>query len=126
VKPDASVVSQLVLECLFKQGEPLEPHIEAEGLSTRFRFHPERVRARHNAIADQLRGLPAQFHVTTGGGWSFLEACMSREGEHWGEHSNVEQLMCLGLAAGFVRYRMERKFWSALPGGFPYFVVELP
>lgn len=120
--PDANTVSRLVLECLFEPGEPLEPFVEVEGLSTRFRFHPERLRARRELIAEQL---PPQFRRMTGGGWSFLEACVTREGEAWGEHSNVESLMCLGMAAGFVSYCAARKHWPDLPGGMPSFVIDV-
>jgi hypothetical protein len=118
-------VRQLLVDCLFKQGEPLEPFVEAEGLATRFRFHPSRLRERLSAIAEQLRGLPAPFHAEGGGGFTFLGANETRDGELWGEHEDVERLVCLGIAAGFVSYCAERKFWAALPGGMPYFVVDI-
>jgi hypothetical protein len=51
---------------------------------------------------------------------------MDRRGYQWGEHASMESLICLGIAAGFVRYCLPRDLWTSLPGGLPYFVVLAP
>jgi len=35
----------------------------------------------------------------------------------------MEQLMLLGLAAGWLKYQLPRKLWTALAGGVPYVVI---
>jgi hypothetical protein len=126
--PDASKVREMMIACLFGDDEPHEAHVEAEGIIHNFRFHPGRI-AEHSAlIREQLDDLPREFHEPPvgGGGWSFLNACMDRRGYQWGEHASMESLICLGIAAGFVRYCLPRDLWTSLPGGLPYFVVLAP
>ena len=59
-----------------------------------------------------------------GGGWSFLQACVDKNGNHWGEHSNMEELFCLGIAIGKVESLLPRDMWKVLPGGVPYYVIH--
>jgi hypothetical protein len=65
--------------------------------------------------------LPKEFK--TGGGASFMNACMTVEGELWGQHQNIDELLCLGLAINKVKFFIPKEMWSALPGGMPFFVV---
>jgi hypothetical protein len=75
-----------------------------------------------------LAELPAPFKADgpdSGGGWSFLNACVTKDGVQWTDlHRTVEALVVLGIAAGKVAWMLPRKIWSALPGGMPYFVVK--
>jgi len=137
---DAKEVTLVVEDCLFKEeeidkgnidpaGVPLtkttvEP-IMAQGVVRTYGFHPERLEKHRTQIIAWLNELPAQFHKATGGGWSFLNACMTKDDEQWGEQYNVEQLMCLGIAIGKVSFPLPKEFWGALPGGVPYFTVEV-
>jgi hypothetical protein len=54
---------------------------------------------------------------------SFLNACMTKDDNQWGEHQNMEQLLALGIAIGYARILLPRNMWSVLPGGVPYFSV---
>jgi hypothetical protein len=49
---------------------------------------------------------------------------MTAEGKQWGEHSNIEELLCLGTAIGKVHFQFPRDMWSMFPGGMPYFSVS--
>jgi hypothetical protein len=71
-----------------------------------------------------LNELPSSFKKDIGGGWSFLQACETKDGVQWGEHRNMEQLFVLGMALGKVRYCLPRDLWQVLPGGMPYLVIE--
>jgi hypothetical protein len=125
--PSASTIERLMAECLFEPNEPKEPYIEAVGVVHTFRFHPVRLAERLAAIREQLEGLPEEFQQRSpSGGGSFLNGCMDRFGIQWGEAYQVEALMCLGIASGFVRYCMPREYWGTLPGGVPYFLVLSP
>jgi hypothetical protein len=55
---------------------------------------------------------------------SFLNACVDKHGNHWGEHPSVEQLLVLGVAIGKIEYCLPREYWRALPGGVPYFMIK--
>lgn len=117
-------VHNIVLDCLFKQGEDTTNHIRCEGIINTIGFHPERIKQHTEDIYDMLKQLPDSFMKSGGGGCSFLSACMTKENEHWGEHQNMEELMLLGLAIGKLTYCLPREAWQMLPGHMPYFVIE--
>lgn len=121
---NAAAVEEVFLSCLFREGEDVSNAVQAEGVISTFGFHPERLNNSRTAIQALLAELPLPFREGEGGGWSFLQACETKNGDLWGEHRNIEQLMTLGLATGDVEYLMPREMWSALPGGVPYFVVK--
>jgi hypothetical protein len=120
----AQNVSETFMNCLFKEGENTENHIVAEGVMTKVGFHPERLKEATPQIEAMVNELPDEFKPTGGGGMSFLNACMDNKGNHWAEHSTIDQLVCLGIASGKLKYLMPREMWSVLPGGMPYLVVS--
>lgn len=136
VEPDreptmAEQVQKIFYECFLLPAEisadgstPLVPFIEVQGIRQRFGFHPDRVTKNAPAIKELLDRLPDAFSVTGGGGWSFLNACVTKDDMQWGEHQNMEQLLCLGLASGYATYVMPREMWKILPGGMPYFMTH--
>jgi hypothetical protein len=91
----------------------------------KFGFHPGRINDYKQEIIDILSNLPDEFMREKGGGWSFLMACNDKEGHQWGEHMNMDELFSLGQAIGAVKFQLPRAFWSALPGGMPYVVVDI-
>lgn len=120
----AQNVSEIFMNCLFKEGENTENHIVAEGVMTKVGFHPERLKEATPKIEAMVNELPDEFKPNGGGGMSFLNACMDKNGNHWAEHSTIDQLVCLGVASGKLKYLMPREMWSILPGGMPYLVVS--
>lgn len=123
MKLTAENVDSVFMKCLFKEGEPTDNHVIAEGVIHKIGFHPDRVKENEGNIISMLNDLPDSFKQSVGGGMSFLNACLTSEGEQWGEHSNIDQLVCLGLAIKKVSIPFPRDVWTALPGGMPYFVV---
>jgi hypothetical protein len=124
----ADNVQATVHACLFSDQEamtvdPSDPKqcIAVEAISTKFGFHPARVEEQKGNIRSMLRELPEEF----ADGWSFLNACVTREGNQWGEHRDMECLFALGEAAGFVKMLAPRSLWSSLPGGMPYYKVAV-
>jgi hypothetical protein len=120
---NAEHVNAVFMDCLFRDGEDASKHVKAEGIVRNVGFHPERLESHKAEIVAMLDELPEQFHEKSGGGWSFLNACMDKHGNHWGEHINMEQLFQLGIGIGKVKSLMPREMWRALPGGMPYYVV---
>ncbi len=111
-------------DCLFKDGEDTANHVKAEGITTIVRFHPQRLEGHRKDIEAMLAGLPDNFQAS-GGGMSFLNACLDRDGNQWtGMHQTMEQLFQLGIAIGKVKPCLPRDMWSVLPGGMPYYVVS--
>lgn len=133
--PSADVVDTLVRECLYRPdeietpGEPPEGAIVAEGIIANFGFNPDRLEANRDEIVEQLSTLPIEFFTGErggGGGWSFLQACLDNKGEQWtGFHPTMEALFALGMAIDVVACPMPREFWEVLPGGVPYYVVDV-
>lgn len=119
----AQNVEVIFLDCLFRDGEDASKAKIVNGVVTDFGFHPERLENRKPEISELLDRLPDEFHANKGGGWSFLNACLTKSGEHWGEHRNIEQLLALGIATEQAKILMPREMWKLFPGGMPYFAV---
>lgn len=39
-------------------------------------------------------------------------------------HSIMEELVCLGIAVGYVSYNLPKPMWSFIPGGVPYITIN--
>jgi len=138
MKLTAEAVSQIVKECLPKddsltdeqkakleKGEVVDGYVTARGAVMGFCFVKSEIEKNRTEIEALLRQLPEQFMKDKGGGWSFLNACVTRADEQWGEHRNIDELICLGMALGVVSFQLPREMWPALPGGMPYFCVDI-
>lgn len=121
----AERVDAIFRDCLFREGEDTTGYVEADGIVHPVGFHPGRLKSHELEIAELLDELPDEFKKTGGGGWSFLNACMDKHGNQWGEHLNMEQLFQLGAGVGKVSLALPRAMWPILPGGMPYYVVDL-
>uniref|UniRef100_A0A6M3ISC2 Uncharacterized protein n=2 Tax=viral metagenome TaxID=1070528 RepID=A0A6M3ISC2_9ZZZZ len=118
-------VYKIMVDCLFKEGENSENAIKVEGITHNIGFHPERIKEHSNEIKELLAHLPKEFHKDNGGGMSFLNACINDKGDQWGEHIDMEALFTLGMAGGYVKTCLPKELWSLLPGGMPYYVVNI-
>lgn len=123
VELSAAAVEEIFIDCLFRDGEPTQPRVMADGIRMKVGFHPERLNSHRESIGALLAQLPPDFMRNKGGGSSFLCACITKDEKHWGEHANVEQLLVLGLATKQVEYIFGKEIWPSLPGGMPYFEV---
>lgn len=134
---DPEQVNKAFLEVLYTDSEVKdlgkeetpERAVLVEGIMHKFGFHPERLEQKREQVRCWLRALPHQFHAgggEEGGGWSFLQACNQENGLQWtGLHRRMEQLFCLGMGLGLVRCQLPYEVWRALPGGMPYYVIDL-
>ena len=117
-------VESIFSDCLFKKGEDTSECAKAEGVTLTVGFHPQRLESHRSKIEEMLEELPDEFQQARGGGWSFLNACKTKEGAQWtGLHQIVEQLILLGIGLGKVEFLLPREVWEGLPGGLPYLVV---
>ena len=117
-------VEKILLDCLYKVGEvDNENLIMVTGIMNSYKFQPDKLALYKENIKELLDQLPFEFMINGGGGWSFLNAYMTKTGEHWGEHRDIENLLVLGLGTHQARYVMPKEMWAVMPGGMPYFAV---
>src|SRR5688572_8890842 len=125
----AANVQAIAMYCLYRKDEIGEDGaapdgcVIAEGVVQRLGFHPARLQEKAPDIRSMLLELPEPFRSDKGGGWSFLQACDDRAGNQWGEHRDVDALLCLGIASGYATILLPREMWGAMPGSVPYFAV---
>ena len=113
----ANRVEELFSACLAREGG-----IDVHGIMTSANLN---VTGHEEEIGTMLADLPEEFQARGGGGWSFLNACDTKNGEQWtGMHSTMERLFMLGIAVGKARWLLPREMWGALPGGMPYVSVN--
>lgn len=117
-------VDEILSDCLYKDGEFAGPvddeHIPAdairsEGVLHRYAFHPVRLESHRADITELIEQLPLSF----AGGDSFLNACVDRNGDLWGQHIDIERLLCLGDAIGRIEWLRHPRL-VAIGGGLPY------
>jgi len=126
-------VNSIIRDCLFsseeiEDGKPKNPEdmIVVEGVMNSYGLHRGRVDSHKSEIVSFLEQLPDMFMKDVGGGWSFLKASDTKEGEQWtGLHRTMDALFVLGMALGKVKFATPRKKWNELPGCMPYMIVDL-
>ncbi len=130
----AEAVSQAFMDCLFRGAELITEQLDrrapddakiVKAVRGKFAFHPERLEAHRCEVVEWLNELPPQFQKQSGGGWTFLNACETRDGQQWGEHQNMNELLALGIALGYCTFLLPRDMWESLPGGMPYIVIDI-
>lgn len=125
MKLTSEAVRKTFNDSLFAEGESTASAIIAEGITTDCGFSPERLKSQEANIEILLSQLPNEFKKDGGGGMSFLNMVVNKDGEQWTDfHSDAEQLLLLGLAIGKAHYNLSKPLWSALPGSMPYFYID--
>lgn len=119
---DANRVQEILFDCFLNENEikndkPAISFIKVTGIVRNFGFSPDRISSHKQEIKemlDQIENLPE--------GISFLNFGMCKDlgGQLWGGHINYEQLVVLGIAAGYLFYLLPKDMWSIFPGGVPY------
>lgn len=120
----AENVTNVFCDCLFSKEDIVTDPVKVQGVRLDVGFNPKKLEQNCESIEAMLNHLPSEFKKEGGGGWSFLNACLDDDGRQWGEHRNIDELICLGQATGKVSFMMPRSMWSSLPGGMPYFVIN--
>ena len=126
-KLEPMAVHTIFMDCLFDpeeivNGEPSVPAIAIEGITMDVGLHAGRV-AGHKA---EIRELVDQVPEIFKNGMTFLNLCEDKDGNQWtGMHLAMQELVFLGIAAGYMKYCAPKDMWSILPGGMPYVQVNL-
>lgn len=121
-------VEEIFLDCLFKDGEPTDKHVLAEGLTCTVGFHPQRLEDHKEEVKQILNNLPGPFFPVEqggGGGWAFSNVVLDKNETQWTDFQlRAEQLLQLGIGMKMVMCLAPREMWSILPNGMPYYLVS--
>lgn len=113
------------LQAASDAGETPFSIIPVHGIIHNYVFRKDRLEARRDEIFQLLEELPDQFRASSGGGWSFLNMCEDRHGNHWAEHITIEGLIVLGAGLKLMSFLPpQRELWKVFPGGMPYLVFH--
>lgn len=100
--------------------------VQVDGIVHAYLINKAKVETHEEEVRAWLAQMDPNFHRQTGGGWSFLNLCNTKDGVLWtGSHQTMEMLVCMGIALGLVRYSMPKELWAILPGGMPYIEIDL-
>ena len=127
MKLNAENVHKTFLKCLFTEEElkyDFKIAKEAKGVMLNVAFNIDRLNNEKNNIYDMLKCLSDDFMIDKGCGMSFLNMCVDKNENHWGEHRTVDELVCLGLGIDALSFLLPRDMWYLLPGEMPYIVVK--
>lgn len=125
MKLTAENVCGLFEGCLSERDPNLKGRQEVEGVKHVASFSFRALQENAELISQLCNQLPDRFKKDNGGGWSFLNMCMDKDGNQWtGCHDTVDKLLMLGIAIGKMSFLLQRNMWNILPGGMPYVVVN--
>ncbi len=118
-------VEKIFVDCL-APNKDTEGAVLIEGVRTKAMFMPDKITEHKAEIIGMLSKFDPTFMQDQGGGWSFLNMCVDKNGHQWTDfHLTCDKLICLGLASGTVKFLIEdRKLWKIFPGSMPYIVVD--
>lgn len=122
---NAVAVHELCRACLFAEGEAADVFMPGDGVHRSLGFHPERLLGAERQIREWLDALPEKFHldVKIGGGWSFINGTVDRNGERWGELGHLDELLVMGNAINYARTIGDPVTWPSRPMGVPFFCI---
>lgn len=102
------------------EGDDLPPGgVVVEGIVNTFVFHPERLMEAAPKVKEMLTRIGCL--NTNEDGKAFVSLCQEIDGTLWGQHRDMEGLVCLALGLGWAQGVFPREFWSALPAGLPIY-----
>lgn len=103
------------------EGQTPDDAVIVPGIVRTFGFHPTRLESQRLNMQKIIREVVSdEFIKGKGGGHTFLNLCIDRNGHQWGEPSNMEVLLVLSIGLGLAGFCFDRDLWPSLPGGMPY------
>ena len=108
------------------EGESLPPSgCIVEGIVGGYGFHSDRLSECREKLVEMIGMLPEGFNRDSGGGWSFLNLCETKDGILWtGFQKTCGEFFCLCKGLRLADYLFPRSLWGKLPGGVPYIVFN--
>lgn len=102
-----------------------EDAIIVEGVLNSYAFHPERLETHRQELQEMIGDLDDSFLVKKGGGWTFLNLCMTKDDVQWtGLHLVQERFLVLCVGLKMARFILPKELWAHFPGGMPYVAFD--
>lgn len=109
---------------MFRKYEDPGGTLSVTFMRKQFKFEEALADERPNLIA-MINELPIEFLKNGGGGWSFLNVCVKRDGEQWtGLHMVMTQFVAMSAALGMAKELGTPDLWQLMPGAVPYVVFD--
>ena len=104
-------------KCLFKEGEPRAELIFVQGITFNIAFHPGRI----DEYADDIHKLLLEVYPDDelNKGRSALDLMHGEGGVPKMTSVEMQELVCLGIAAGWLEILTPRDLWDNFPGSMP-------
>lgn len=121
------IVGTLFNDCLITIGS-VDNEIVVEGFTRTVSLDSKKLETNRQAIIDCLTEFPPAFLLQFGGGYSLLGANIDRHNHIWnpsGSQIIAESIFLLGMGINCVRPVLPKYLWESLPGGVPYYVINL-
>src|SRR6478735_6010944 len=116
-KLSAANVEHIFKRCLLNDDEKNLEHIYEHGVKIEVYFKTSELKKYRQRITEMISQLPETFLQHKGGGWSFLNLCLNKDGQQWTDsHEVCDMLVCLGLAIDKIAFCLHRDMWSIFPG----------
>lgn len=116
-------VARMFTGCLLRDSEPDTAAVAVQGVLQRAVFSVESIACVRHVVKRFLAELPEPFHERREGfgcgGWLFANGCFDWQDERWGGCEALDELICLGIACGYVRLLPPPQ-----PGRLPLFVIS--
>jgi hypothetical protein len=117
----SQTIDDLMHDCLTEDSDGLT----VEGVVNNYVLDKKALETHREDLKALAAQLPLEFHMSTGGGWSFRNLCMNREGVQWTSFHHVQEALCvLLIGLDVAEWVLPREMWQILPGGMPYFVIK--
>lgn len=120
-------INVLLNHCLVKDSDHIdgkrlldEEVIIVKGIVNTFVFHKERLNSVKNEIITLVNNLPHEVNE----GISFLNMCVDKNDNLWGQQPDCEKLLCLAIGVDVMAYLLPEEAWSFLPGGVPFIIAK--
>lgn len=123
---NASRVNEILMDCLLtndqiEDGRPKQGIDVIYASSVMNQFGLQKVKV--NEHEKEIKSLLSLIDPSFAKGMSFLNMCMDKDGNHWGEHRNCDELLALGNAVGCAEIITALPA-ASLPGGMPYILIN--
>lgn len=105
-------VLELMLYCLFEDGEPRDGAVLVESVFLRCGFHPGRLAEKRPELAELIREVVPDAFLK---GAPFLELCIDRQGRQWCEHRTIDALIALAIGTGLGGFCAPREMGEERP-----------
>ena len=134
-KLNSEAITKIFLDCLFKD-EEIERAKKNDGsfdcacrpvemiCGKTVVFNWPKLLEHKAELVDYFNEVDDVFKEQIGGGYSFLNLCVDKDGKLWGEQKTCDEFVTLGIGLGICDYLIDdRSLWCTFPGGVPYIIV---